>query len=95
MPTLIIKILEKLDSLRVMGILIRRFQVRNLISHSFGGVATTYALFNNRDLEIDTYILLTTPDKFTERIDDVSEMVGITKNVKERLIFQRSWHPKL
>ena len=29
--------------------------------------------------------MLTTPDKFTERIDDVSEMVGITQKVKNRL----------
>ncbi|MEM0930857.1 MAG: alpha/beta hydrolase [Bacteroidota bacterium] len=70
----------------LVGVLIKRFQVKELISHSFGGVATTYALFTNKDIEIDKYILLTTPDKFTERIDDVSEMVGITDKVKNRLI---------
>ena len=70
----------------LVGVLIRRYDVRNLISHSFGGVATTYALFKNQDLQIDKYVLLTTPDKFTERIDDVSEMVGITNKVKDRLI---------
>ena len=70
----------------LVGILIRKFQVRELISHSFGGVATTYALYTNSDLEIDKYVLLTTPDKFTERINDVSEMVGINNNVKNKLI---------
>ncbi|WKN43511.1 alpha/beta fold hydrolase [Tunicatimonas pelagia] len=70
----------------LVGVLIRKFEVRDLVSHSFGGVATTYALFNNKDLEIDKYVLLTTPDKFTERIDDVSEMVGISNNVKNKLI---------
>lgn len=70
----------------LVGVLIKRFQVKNLISHSFGGVATTYALFNNQDIEINKYVLLTTPDKFTERIDDVSEMVGITEKVKSKLI---------
>jgi len=70
----------------LVGVLIRKFNVRDLISHSFGGVATTYTLFNNKDLEIDKYILLTTPDKFTERIDDVSEMVGISDKVKNILI---------
>ncbi len=70
----------------LVGILISKYKVRNLVSHSFGGVATTYALFNNKDLEIEKYVLLTTLDKFTERIDDVSEMVGITEKVKSKLI---------
>lgn len=30
--------------------------------------------------------MITTPDKFTERIDDVSEMVGINQKVKKKLI---------
>ena len=70
----------------LVGVFIKKFRVRNLISHSFGGVATTYALYSNKDLKIDKYALITTPDKFTERIDDVSAMVGITENVKKRLI---------
>jgi pimeloyl-ACP methyl ester carboxylesterase len=70
----------------LVGVLIRKFKVKFLASHSFGGVATTFALFNNQDLEIDKYVLITTPDKFTERIDDVSEMVGISQKVKTRLI---------
>lgn len=70
----------------LVAVLIKRFGVKNLISHSFGGVATTYALFKNQDLVMDNYVMLTTPDKFTERIDDVSEMVGITQKVKNRLI---------
>ena len=70
----------------LVGLLIKRFQVKSLVSHSFGGVATTYALYNNQDIAIDNYVLLTTPDKFSERIDDVSHAVGITLNVKQRLI---------
>lgn len=70
----------------LVGILIRKFNVSKLVSHSFGGVATTYALFNNLDLKIIKYVLLTTPDKFLERIEDVSEEVGITDRVKNILI---------
>lgn len=70
----------------LVAVLIRKYQVKTLISHSFGGVATTYALFANQDLSIDKYILLTTPDKFQERIDDVSKMTGISDKVKQRLI---------
>jgi pimeloyl-ACP methyl ester carboxylesterase len=68
------------------GILIRKFGVSKLVSHSFGAVAATFALFNNLDLKIDKYVLLTTPDKFLERIEDVSEQAGITENVKNLLI---------
>ncbi|WP_298546339.1 alpha/beta fold hydrolase [uncultured Aquimarina sp.] len=70
----------------LVGVLIKKYNVKSLVSHSFGGVATTYALFNNPELSIKKYVLLTTPDKFTERIDDVSEMVGINDNVKSKLI---------
>jgi pimeloyl-ACP methyl ester carboxylesterase len=70
----------------LVGILIKKFGVSKLVSHSFGGVATTFALFKNLDIEIAKYVLLTTPDKFLERIEDVSEQVGITENVKNKLI---------
>ncbi len=59
---------------------------KKLISHSFGGVATTYALFRNKEVNIDKYLLLTTPDKFSQRIDDVGKAVGITQKVKTILI---------
>jgi pimeloyl-ACP methyl ester carboxylesterase len=70
----------------LVGIFIEKFQVSSIISHSFGGVATTYALFANQNLKIEKYILITTPDKFIERIDYVAHQVGITKRVKSRLI---------
>ena len=79
----------------LVGYLIRIYQARNLISHSFGGVATTYALFKDKDLEIDKYALITTPDKFTERINDVSDMVGLSNGVKKRLISRIEKETKL
>ena len=68
------------------GVMIRRLKVRKLVSHSFGGVATTYALYENRDLEIDKYALLTTPDRFSQRVDQLSAQVGISQKVKHRLV---------
>jgi pimeloyl-ACP methyl ester carboxylesterase len=68
------------------GILIRKFGVSKLISHSFGAVAVTYALVNNLELYIDRYVLLATPDHFLERIEDVCKQIGITENVKKKLI---------
>lgn len=72
----------------LVGILIKKLCVKLLVSHSFGSVATTYALFQNQDIEIKKYVLISTPDKFTERIDDVSEIIGITDKVKNRLIIR-------
>lgn len=70
----------------LVGVLIKKYDIKHLVSHSFGGVATTYALFADQDIQIDKYVLIATPDKFSERIDDVSEMIGINKKVKTLLI---------
>ncbi|NJK83035.1 MAG: alpha/beta hydrolase [Saprospiraceae bacterium] len=79
----------------LVGILIQKYKVKKLVSHSFGGVATTYALFNDKNLKIDKYVLLTTPDKFIERINDVAEQVGITEKVKEKLVKRLEKETKL
>ena len=70
----------------LVGELIEKYKVRKLISHSFGGVATTYAFYKNQNIEIDKYALITSPDKFLERIDDVSIQYGINKKVITKLI---------
>lgn len=70
----------------LVGELIEKYKVRKLISHSFGGVATTFALFKNQHIEIDKYALITTPDRFIERIDDVSLQYGINQKVIKKLI---------
>lgn len=74
------------DFIALVEVLIIKYGVKKLISHSFGSVATTYTLFRNKDLKIDKYVLLTTPDRFIERINDVSSQVGITDKVKIKLI---------
>lgn len=70
----------------VVGVILEKYGVKSVISHSFGGVATMYSLAQNPSLAIDKYILLTTPNKFLDRIETVAEEVGISKRVKERLI---------
>jgi pimeloyl-ACP methyl ester carboxylesterase len=69
------------------GILIRQFQVSKLISHSFGGVATTYALFKNKDLHIEKYALLTTLDKYLEVMDTMKAQTGMSEEA--RVLFIR------
>lgn len=66
--------------------LIQKFNTNYLISHSFGGVATTYALSLLPEQNVERYCLLTTPDKFSERIDEVAMFVGISNKVKQGLI---------
>ena len=70
----------------LVGILLQKFEISKVVSHSFGGVATTYALKNNPNIRLDRYVLLTTPDSFLQRIEDISEQVGVTKNIRNRLI---------
>ena len=70
----------------LVGVLIDRFNIKQVISHSFGAVATTYGLFSTPHLALDKYVLLTTPDKFSERINSVAQQVGITAKVKQLLI---------
>ena len=72
----------------LVGRLIEEFKCKKLVSHSFGGVATTYALFHNQHLEIEKYVLLTTPDKFSQRLDDVAAYLGINEKVKNIIIEQ-------
>ena len=61
----------------LVGLMVEKFQVDKIVSHSFGGVATTFALFQHQSYHISRYALLTTPNRFTERIDQVAKIVGI------------------
>lgn len=70
----------------LVGELIKKYNCKKLVSHSFGGVATINTLANNPTVEIDKFVLLTTPDKFSQRIDAVVQQTGITQKVKNQLI---------
>lgn len=76
------------EFIELTSVLIKKFNVKKLISHSFGSVATVAALYQNKDIEIDKFALLTTPDKFSDRINFVAEQVGISKKVKQKLILR-------
>ncbi len=74
------------EFVQLVNTMILKFDVKNLISHSFGGVATTHVLHANQNLKIEKYLLFTTPDKFSQRIDFVAESVGVSSKVKEKLV---------
>ncbi len=69
----------------LVGELIRKFKVKKLVSHSFGGVATAVYLGKNPDIFIENYILFTTPNKFEDRIKFVTETFGVSNKVSEML----------
>jgi pimeloyl-ACP methyl ester carboxylesterase len=66
--------------------IIESHRPKKIISHSFGAVVTTYALSRGQHLEIDKYVMITTPDSFLERIKYISSQVGIEENAQHALI---------
>lgn len=66
--------------------MLQHFKTPYIISHSFGGVATCHALAQNPSIAIKKYLLFTVPDKFTERIDYVFELLGAKAKSKRILI---------
>ena len=78
-------IMEFLD---VLSFLLETEQAAYLVSHSFGGVACTYAL-SRIDLKVKKYLLFATPNSFSERIRDIAAQVGVSERVvnlvKEKL----------
>ncbi|MBB6463297.1 alpha/beta hydrolase [Flammeovirga kamogawensis] len=65
---------------------IKKHAIKNIISHSFGSVGTTHCLSNNNDLKVDKYVMITTPDRFEQRLNDVAQMVGLNNRVKNKLV---------
>lgn len=70
----------------VVEFLIEQYGVSKLVSHSFGGVTTVFALRRRPDLRMEKYVLLTTPDRFSERIQNVADRTGISEKAKQILI---------
>ena len=68
-------VLQKLDEV----------QPQHVISHSFGGVPTSYALSQRPEMPIESYVILTTPDRFLDRIDEIAKKVGMGERAKSKL----------
>jgi pimeloyl-ACP methyl ester carboxylesterase len=71
---------------QLVEVLIERLAVRKLLSHSFGGVATTFALQDRPDLHIEKYGVLTIPNRFLDYVEDLSQRLGMTAAVQKRLL---------
>lgn len=57
-----------------------------IISHSFGSVSATYALAELSDHHISGCILITTPDRFVDRVEEISDGIGAASGVYKGLI---------
>lgn len=66
--------------------LIDRFGATKLLSHSFGGVATTFALTDRPDLTIERYGILTIPNRFLDYVEDTARKFSMTQKVQQRLL---------
>ena len=70
----------------VVSALLERFEADDAISHSFGSVATSFGLWNRKDIHLDKLVMITTPDRFEDRVKDVSEKVGVSMRTQKRLM---------
>jgi len=66
--------------------IVARIQPDIAITHSFGSVAIVTAMTRIPDWTLGTCVMLTTPDRFRERIEWVAATNGVSDTVTRRLI---------
>ncbi len=66
--------------------LVKKYQPKQLISHSFGSVAALTALGGNPELKIEYYVGITVPNKLRERIEEIAQYLGFPYKVVTALI---------
>lgn len=57
-----------------------------LISHSFGSVCAAFSLMDHPDLLIRQWFMVTTPNNFKDRINDMAQKFGLTRSTKNQLV---------
>ena len=67
-------------------VLVEKFSITYLISHSFGSVASLIALGKNPNLSIKRYVGITVPNKFRDRIEETNQLLGLPPLIAEKLI---------
>jgi len=72
--------------IELVSVLVKKYSIKYLISHSFGSVASLIALGQNPDLVIKKYIGITVPNKFRDRIEEMNSWLGFPPIVAEKLI---------
>lgn len=67
-------------------IMLKEYPPDLIISHSFGSVIAAIALKRNKDIQVNKWILVTTPNNFKNRLQDISDFFGITDKTRHALI---------
>lgn len=62
------------------------FNPKLIISHSFGSVVTATMLRNTPQIKIDQWVMITTPNRFEDRITQVADFFGVDKRTLSYLI---------
>ncbi len=75
-----------IDFIELLPKLIDKFNPSILISHSFGAVPATYSLSINTKLQVEIFIMFAPPNKFSDRVNDVIKMTGVSAKIKKPLI---------
>lgn len=66
--------------------LIREHAPSFVLSHSFGSISSAVALSENQHLDVDQWILVTSPFSFRERLEGVRQMVNVTDRTMSSLV---------
>ncbi len=61
----------------------RRFDL--FVSHSFGAVPLSYGLAKARDYPVNRIMLITSPNKFTDRVRQIAAQLGVTDKTVNRV----------
>ena len=64
---------------------VKRYQIKYIVSHSYGGAPALLALSRNQSLSIDKFLLFTTFDRFNDTFNDFISKNGLSNGAKERL----------
>jgi pimeloyl-ACP methyl ester carboxylesterase len=66
--------------------LMTEWNITHAVSHSFGSVSMTYALHLHKQLSLQAFVLVTTPDKFMERMEEARQSLGLSNRAIEKLL---------
>jgi len=68
------------------SIMFKEYQPEVIISHSLGSVTAAGVLRRNGDIHIKQWILITAPHNFKDKMNEVSDYLGLTNRTMSRLI---------
>lgn len=67
-------------------IFINKYKPTTILSHSFGSVTSIVAMSNTTEIPIHQWLVVTTPHDFKDRIEQVSETLGVGNRTVKRVI---------